>query len=165
MAIQSKLFNPAQQRGRSEMKALTTLWVVCMFAMTVAMADDVDDVKVAVLGYSAAISAGDANSQTRYHMPEYTSFGPGGGLLEREYSLEEQRNRFQPAYDAGQRLNLQVRHLEVRVYGNAAIVTSYVVGTIRNTDGTTIQSRDQRSAMWIKQGGQWREAHRHNSPY
>ena len=146
------------------MKALTTLVVIGMFLTSVAMADDVDDVKEAVLGYFAAISAGDANSQSRYHMSEYTSFGPGGGLLSSEHSIEEQRSRFQADYDAGQRLNLQIRHLEVRVYANAAIVTAYVVGTITSTDGTTIQSRDQRSGMWIKQGGQWKEAHRHNSP-
>jgi len=146
------------------MKALTTLVVIGMFLTSVAMADDVDDVKEAVLGYFAAISAGDANSQSRYHMPEYTSFGPGGGLLNSEHSIEEQRSGFQADYDAGQRLNLQIRHLDVRVYGNAAIVTAYVVGTITSTDGSTIQSRDQRSGMWIKQGGQWKEAHRHNSP-
>jgi len=147
------------------MTALTTLLVIGMFLTTAAMADDVDDVKAAVLDYFAAISAGDADSQARYHMPEYSAFGPGGGLLESQHSLEEQRNSFQAAYDAGQRLNLQVRHLDVRVYGNAAIVTAYVVGTITTPDGTTIQSRDQRSGMWIKQGGQWKEAHRHNSPY
>ena len=45
------------------MKALTTLSVVSMFLTTVAMADDVDDVKAAVQGYFAALSAGDANAQ------------------------------------------------------------------------------------------------------
>ncbi len=147
------------------MKALTTLLVVGMFATTVAMADDVDDVKAAVQGYFAALSAGDWNALSRYRMPEHSSFGPGRGLLVSEHSLEEQRNSFQADYDAGQRLNLQVRHLDVRVYGNAAIVTGYVVGTTTTTDGSTLQSGDQRSGMWIKQGGQWREAHRHNSPY
>ncbi len=78
--------------------------------------------------------------------------------------LEKQTKSFQSAYNAGQRINVQIRHLNVRVYGNAAIVTGYVVGTVTKADGKTIQSRDQRSGMWIKQGGQWREAHRHNSP-
>ncbi len=62
------------------MKVLTTLLVAGMFLTTAALADDVDDVKAAVLGYFAALSAGDANAQARYHMPEYSSFGPGGGL-------------------------------------------------------------------------------------
>ena len=124
------------------MKAVATLLVIGMFLTTVALADDVDDVNAAVLGYFAALSSWDANAQARYHMPEYSSFGPGGGLLESQHSLEKQRNSFQAAYDAGQRLNLQVRYLDVRVFGNAAIVTGYVVGTITSTDATTIQSRD-----------------------
>jgi len=146
------------------MKALTTVFVVGMFLTTVAMADDVDDVKALVHQYYAALNAGDANGRARYHMPEYSSFGPGGGLLETMHSLEEQTKSYQSAYNAGQRINVQIRHLNVRVFGNAAIVTGYVVGTVTNADGKTIQSRDQRSGMWIKQGGQWREAHRHNSP-
>ena len=40
------------------MKALTTLLVVGMFATTVAIADDVDDVKAAVQGLFAAVNAG-----------------------------------------------------------------------------------------------------------
>ncbi len=146
------------------MKALTTLFVIGMFLTTGAMADDVDDVKAAVLGHFVALNAGDVNDFIPYYPSESSVFA-GGRLLGRFHSLEEQRNRFQSTYDAGQRLNLQVRHLDVRVYGNAAIVTAYVVGTITTPDGTTIQSRDQRSGMWIKQGGQWKEAHRHNSPY
>ncbi len=37
------------------MKALTTLFVIGMFATAVSMADDVDDVKAAVLGHYAAL--------------------------------------------------------------------------------------------------------------
>ena len=44
------------------MKPLTTLWVVGMFATTVAMADDVDDVKAAVQNYFAALNSGDVNA-------------------------------------------------------------------------------------------------------
>jgi len=36
-------------KGRYEIKALTTLLVVGMFAATIAMADDADDVKAAVI--------------------------------------------------------------------------------------------------------------------
>ena len=43
------------------MKALTTLLVVGMFLSTVALADDVDDVKAAMKGYFAALNAGDWN--------------------------------------------------------------------------------------------------------
>jgi len=145
------------------MKALTTLWVVGMLLTTIAMADDADDVKAAVRDYFAAISAEDTSAIIQYQRPGKSIFA-GGELLEKFGSLEEQRKDLQSSFDAGQRLNLQVRNLEVTVYGNAAIVTGYVIGTITTPDGTTIRSNDQRTGVWIKQGGQWREAHRHNSP-
>jgi len=145
------------------MKALTTLWVVGMLLATPALADDVDDVKAAVRDYFAAISAEDTSGIIQYQMPRKSIFS-GGELLEKFGSLEEQKKDLQSAFDAGQRLNLQVRNLEVTVYGNAAIVTGYVIGTITTPDGTTIRSNDQRTGVWIKQGGQWREDHRHNSP-
>ncbi len=52
------------------MKALTTLFVVGMFLTTVAVADDVDDVKAAVQSYFAAVNAGDADGRvliTHWH--------------------------------------------------------------------------------------------------
>ncbi len=136
------------------MKALTTLCVVGMFLTTVAMADDVDDVKAAVQKYITALNTGDANAYVQSRTPEYSSFG-GGGLVERYHSLEEQRSRFQGNINSGVQFNLQIRHLDVRVYGNAAIVTGYTVA------GNTA---NQRTSVWIKQGGQWKQAHRHTSP-
>ena len=75
------------------MKALTTLFVVGMFLTTVAMADDVDDVRAALNGLFAE-------------------------RLETFDSLEEQRKNQQARVDAGLKSNLQNRHIDVRVYGN-----------------------------------------------
>ena len=136
------------------MKALTTLFVIGMFATAVAMADDVDDVKAAVQKYITALNTGDVTAYVQSRMPEYSAFG-GGGLVERYHSLEEQRNRFQGNINSGVQFNLQIRHLDVRVYGNAAIVTGYTVSG---------NNADQRTSVWIKQGGQWKQAHRHTSP-
>ncbi len=44
------------------MKALTTLFVAGMFLTTVAIADDVDDVKAAVQKYITALNTGDVNA-------------------------------------------------------------------------------------------------------
>ncbi len=145
------------------MKALTTLLVVGMFLTTVAMADDVDDVKAAVEGYFAALNAGDANAYLQTRMPEYSAFA-GGGLLSRNHSLAEQKNGFQTSVDAGSKRNYQLRHLEVKVYGNAAVVTGYNVGTRTLPGATAEQVREQRTEVWIKQGGQWKQVHRHASP-
>ena len=145
------------------MKALTTLFMVGMFATAVPMADDVDDVRAAVQKYITALNTGDANAYVQSRMPEYSVFG-GGGLIEKFHSLEEQRNGFQGLVDSGVRINRQIRHLDVKVYGNAAVVTCYVVGTTTGPDGTTQSLSNQRTGVWIKQGGQWKEAHRHTSP-
>ncbi len=144
------------------MKALTTLLVVGMFATAVAVADDADDVKAAVQRYIATLNAEDANAYVQSRVPEYSVFA-GGGLLDRSTSLEEQRNGFQGRIDSGIRISRQLRHLDVKVYGNAAVVTGYMLGTTTWPDGTT-QLSSQRTGVWIKQGGQWKEVHRHSSP-
>ena len=79
-------------------------------------------------------------------------------------SLEEQRNDLQARFDAGIKYNRQLRHLEVRIFGNlTALTTGYVLGTVTQPDGTVNQARVQRTAILIKQGGQWKQAHYHLS--
>ncbi len=146
------------------MKALTTLWVVGMLLMPAALADDADDVKSAVQELFAAIRAGDANGQSRPRMPDYSNFGRGGGLLLKNTSTEQQIKAFQATVDAGAKRNYQLRNLEVKVYGNAAVVTAYLVGTRTGANGNTVRMADRRTGVWIKQGGQWRETHMHQSP-
>ncbi len=142
------------------MKALTTLFVVGMFATAVDVADDADDVKAAVQSYFDAINSGNGAAVARHRIPEYSVFA-GGGLIDRSSSTEEQRDEFQALTDAGRRLNLRIQHMDVRVYGNAAVVTGYLTGTNTAPDGTVNQLRQQRTGVWIKQGGQWKEVHRH----
>ena len=56
------------------MKALTTLIVIGMFTTAVAMADDADDVRVAVLRHYAALNAGDADAYIRSRAPQHSLF-------------------------------------------------------------------------------------------
>jgi len=144
------------------MKALTTLFVVGMFVTTVAMADDVDDVKAAIRGHFAAVNSGDVVAYTSYYSNQGSAFS-GGELLER-LSVEQRKNNFQAGVDSGLRRNLQMRNLEVQIYGNVAIATGYLLGSTTNQDGTTQRTSQQRTGVLIKQGGQWKEVHRHNSP-
>ncbi len=147
------------------MKVLTTLFVVGMFLTTVAIGDDVDDVKAAVQRYYAALNAGDAGALIQLHVAGNTSFSPDGGLLERFDSLEEQRKNQQAGVDSGFKLNIQPRHVEVSVYGNStAVTTSYGVGRITGPNGTTVQVNNRITRVWVKQGGQWKRAHQHISP-
>ncbi len=146
------------------MKALTTLLVVGMFLMTVAMADDVDDVKAALQRYGTALDTGDANAFIQSHAARSTSFGARGGLLATSDSLEEARSEFQADYDAGLRYDVQQRHVEVSVYGDTAATTSYGVGRLTFPDGTTNQVNSRITRVWVKQGGQWKRVHQHISP-
>ena len=147
------------------MKALTTLLVVGMFLTTVAMADDVEDVKAAAESYFAALRAGDAGALMQLHATTGTDFGANGGLLEIFDSREERRNSFQATVDAGVKLNVRGRHIEARVYGNStAVATSYGVGTVTQPNGTTNQTNQRITTVLIKQGGQWKVVHRHLSP-
>ena len=151
-------------KGKYEMKTLTTLWVVGMFLTTGAMADDVDDVKAAVLSLFAAVNAGAAGSRVSHQMPEFSNFGRGGGLLDRSTSREERRKAFQASVAAGFKLNYQPRNLEVKVYGNTAVVTCYLVGTLTAPNGDINRWTDRRTGVWVTQGGKWREVHMHQSP-
>ena len=55
--------------------------------------------------------------------------------------------------------------MEVKVYGgDTAVVTGYLVGTTTVPNGTTNQLSDRRTAVMIKQGGQWKEVRHHQSP-
>ncbi len=145
------------------MKALTTLFVVGMFLTTVAIADDVDDVKAAFLSLFAAVNAGDSEALIQLYMPDFSDFGRGGGMLNRTTSLEERRKARQATFDAA-KLNLQPRNVEVKVYGETAVVTAYLIGRANPPGGEPTQWTDRRTGVWIKQGGLWREVHTHQSP-
>jgi len=145
------------------MKALTTLLVVGIFLMPAVLADDADDVKAAFLSLFAAVNAGDSEALIQLYMPDFSDFGRGGGLLSRTTSLEERRKERQTIFDTA-RLNLQPRNVEVQVYGNAAVVTAYLVGRANPPNGEPTQWTDRRTGVWVKQGGAWKEAHMHQSP-
>ncbi len=146
------------------MKALTTLFVIGMFATAVAMADDVDDVKAEMERYMTALNAGDANAWIQLHAVGNTRFSTDNGLLQRSESHEEQRKNQQAGVDAGVKINVQSRHVEVSLYGNTAVSTRYGVGTVTQPNGTVVQLNNRITAVLIKQGGQWKVVHQHLSP-
>ncbi len=146
------------------MKTFTTLLVIGMLATVVVMADDVDDVRAALQRYTVALNAGDANAWIQLHAVGNTRFGPGGTLLEKYDSLEERRKIQQAEFDSGVKYNVQSRHLEISVYGDTAVTTSYGVGTVTQPDGTVNPTNNRITRVWVKQGGQWKQVHQHFSP-
>ncbi len=146
------------------MKALTTLLVVGMFLMPVAMADDADDVEAVVREHFATLNAGNQDAHLQqHHMAQYNRFTTGG-LRWHFDSIEEQQQQIHTAFDSGREYNLSLRDVEVTVYGNSAVLSCYIVGSIGLATGNRELRRDRYSATLIKQSGQWKAVHAHTSP-
>ena len=139
--------------------AILMVFVGGMVFMTPAAADDAADVKAAALKLIAAYNAGDADAMMQYAHPDYSRFQVGGGLLVEGAN----KDRLKAALEGGLKINWQHRHLQVKVYGNTAITTGYLTGTITLPNSTTLQGPWRHSSVWMKQGGQWKRAHYHAS--
>ena len=137
-------------------------WVVLL--TTVAEAGDVEDIKKATLEHFVTFNAGNVAAHVDHHLKGHTGFGPNGGLLEENESLEKEKKNLQADFDAGLKFNLNVKHLDVKIYGNTAVTTCYIVGSITTLNGKIVQVRDRRTAVLIKKGKKWKEVHAHNSP-
>ena len=60
-------------------------------------------------------------------------------------------------------VNVYMNHFSAQIYGDVAIATFYLVGP-RTVGGTTTISTSRVTAVWVREGGEWREAHHHESP-
>ena len=127
--------------------------------LTPAMADDADDVKVTLLAVAAALNAGDAEAYTKHLLPEATGFFASGGLLTEPWQGELLKSKF----DADLKIDIQLRHLQVKLCDNTAVVTGYETGVIIFPDGTTLKGPRRISTAWIKHEDQEKKVKCHNS--
>ena len=143
------------------MKALTTLFVIGMFLTTVTLADAADDVRAAEMDSRAQEDAGNVDGYFKYMVPQFTIFPPTSGLLSEAPAKEVTQARL----DAGMKFNMQMRNFDVKVYGDTAITTYYSVGTVQRPGSSTSERWNLRmTGVWIKQSGEWKLVHRHESP-
>lgn len=135
-----------------------------MLLTTFAVADDADDVRAAVLRLDAAFMAGDVEAIAKYMHPEYTMFlFPGevrGELLIEGFS----KDRLKALFDAGMKVDIETRHLGVKIFGITAVVTSYAVGIVTLPDGTVKRTTRRITEIWVKEKGEWKRVHIHESP-
>ncbi len=155
--------------------AVATVFWGSMTGAGFVVADDLDDVKAAYVQHIANSNSGNVDGFVGQHLAGHSAFGPTGALLTRYDSNEDEKELVRAALDAGRAANpgrssvrafsdVQVRHLEARVYGRlSAVVTAYLTGREMSADGTSRQRTLRASSMWIKQGGQWKEVHDHLS--
>jgi len=120
---------------------------------------DVTSVREAVERHYAAINAGDGDTIRQQHLPEFTHFSLRGGLLRTFRSVDEQR----PESQVPVTFNQHIRHFAAQVYGNVAVATYYLVGSVKFGEESATGTW-RVTEVWVRQGGEWKEAHHHESP-
>ena len=139
---------------------LATLIILTTFTGA-AIADDADDVRATIERHYAAIHAKDIESVLSHHLEDFTMFYSDGTVLW-ESDWEDASKRMGATVDFGT-VNVRMSNFNAQIYGNVAVATFYLVGTHKN-GGKTRNVTNRVSAVWVKNGSEWKEAHHHESP-
>ncbi len=148
-------------------KVIAVLSVVAcgLLVAAASVADNVADIKSTMEKHFVTFKAGDAAGHVAHHMAGNSSFQPDGGALIINDSLEEETVELQASFDEGYKFDFQLVDLDIAVYGDAAVVTSLLTGTVTIPDGTTEEVKNRRTAVVVRDGGEWKEVHTHISEY
>ncbi|MGH7600431.1 MAG: nuclear transport factor 2 family protein [bacterium] len=88
------------------------------------------------------------------------SSGLRGGLLRTYRSVDDQHQGFKASPAT---FNQQIHHFAAQIYGNVAVATYYLVGSVKI--GEELSTGTWRvTEVWIRQGGEWKEVHHQESP-
>ncbi len=118
-------------------------------------------VRAAIERHYAAIHAQDRPTIVGHHLPDFTLFLNDGRPLVEAGSIEAAA-RMGANLDFGT-LNVYMSHFNAQIYGDVAVATFYLVGT-HAWGGETKNGTWRVTAVWVRQGGEWKEAHHHESP-
>ena len=143
--------------------ALSVMMLSLLFS-TAVRADDVADIKALEQGHYAARNRGDVDTWMSYHVLGRDSFGPGGARLAKSTSLEEERKKLEESLKSGMKYNHVLTDIQVRIFGDTAIATSYIGGDTRSAEGKVTPTNMRRTAVLVKVNGKWKEMHDHISP-
>ncbi len=133
--------------------------LLCAVLTSGAVAGDADDVRAAVLRVDDAFMSGNVDIIAQHFHPQHSRFFPTGLLIE-GFS----KDALKGLYEAGLKVELNSRHLDVKVFGSTAVATGYNEGTITFPDGTIDNSTTRFSEVWVKDGNEWKRVHIHASP-
>jgi len=139
---------------------LTILFTLLMFLSPQVLADDAADVRATIERHYAAIKAQSDDAVSSYHLGDFTMFFSDSGVL-MESDWEEASKRMGGTVDLPV-LNVRMSNFNAQIYGNVAVATFYLVGTA-TSGGKTRDITNRVSAVWVKVGREWKEAHHHES--
>jgi len=139
---------------------LTILITLLMFISPQVLADDTADVRSTIERHYAAIHAQNIDATVSHHLGDFTMFSSDGGMLWESDSAESSE-RMGGTVDFPV-LNVRMSNFGAQIYGNVAVATFYLVGT-ETSGGKTRDITNRVSAVWVKDGREWKEAHHHES--
>ncbi len=149
------------------MKRVGTIVAACSVTLVLGgsgAGDDAEEIRKATRVHMATLNAGDAEAHIGHHLARHSAFRADGGRLEETTSLDQQRVGLRSLYAGGFKSSQELRDLKVEVYGSAAVVTAYVTGSVTLPSGETRKVAERRTAVLVKQDGEWKEVHLHSSP-
>src|SRR5687768_11192378 len=118
------------------------------------------EVKAAVMDIIAGFNSGNVDQIERRLAPQQNRFQGEGGFLTSFIDGAELRGAFQ----AGFKVKFEVHNLEAAVYGDSAIATFFMSGTVTPPNGAPrIEGPWRSSFVWNKQDGLWKLVHSHQS--
>ncbi|HEX8264096.1 MAG TPA: serine hydrolase [Pyrinomonadaceae bacterium] len=118
------------------------------------------EVKNAVMNLFSGYNSGNVEQIERFLAPQQNNFPIEGSFLTSFVNAAELRE----AIKAGFKLNFQVYNLEAAVFGNTALTTSIIRGTIARPNAPLRNHGPSRmSIVWNKQNGGWKLVHAHES--
>ncbi|HEY5883640.1 MAG TPA: serine hydrolase, partial [Pyrinomonadaceae bacterium] len=119
-----------------------------------------DEVKAAVMDIMAGFNSGNVDQIAQRLAPQHNRFQGEGGFLTSFIDASELRGAFQ----AGFKLKFDVQNLETAVYGDSAVATFFMSGTITPPNGAPRSEGPWRTSyVWNKQDGIWKLVHAHQS--
>ncbi len=122
---------------------------------------DVESLKTTINAHWEALNAGDRQTTVDHHMPRFTGFLFDEGPLwvlesEEDYAAIEEALAAQSDWRA--------RDFTIDLYGDVAVAAFYAEGSTTWPDGRVVEGPRRVTAVWIWDGGEWKEAHHHDSP-
>ena len=122
------------------------------------LAQDAAEVRATIESHYAAIHAQDLESVFQQHLPDFTMFWRDGRLLIEKLGEGSSAERMGTTMDFGT-INVYMSHFNAQIYGDVAVATFYLV----NGSGES-SNMSRVTAVWVKEGDEWKEAHHHESP-
>ena len=118
------------------------------------------EVKAAVMDIVGGYNSGNVDQIQRRLAPQQNRFQGEGGFLT-SFNATELRQAFQ----AGLKINTEVKNLETAVYGDSAVATFFMATTVTPPNGTPRTEGPWRVSYFLnKQDGGWKLVHSHQSP-